>query len=240
MKSLSTEHIVSSDQHEPHSTFTDINSHWLQRWESGDTGWHHQEFNPHLLSCWGGLQAPPGCTVLVPLCGKSRDMVWLAEQGHSVIGIELSPLAVAAFFEENGLTPAREVQDDFDVWQAGPYRILCGDIFRLQPQHVAGVQALYDRASLVAFNPEQRRNYAALLRNLLGADCRMLLVAMDYPQAEMQGPPHAVNQAEVETLFGQTFSVELLDSLDLLAASDRYADRGLSRLWEQVYRLQRR
>jgi thiopurine S-methyltransferase len=231
---------VSSDKHGQDSGFNAINDHWLKRWETGDTGWHHQEINPHLLGFWHALQAQASCAVLVPLCGKSRDMVWLAEQGHHIVGIELSPLAVAAFFEENGLAPVRERQDGFEVWQAGPYRILCGDIFRLQPQHVSNVQAVYDRASLVAFNPTQRQEYAALLQRLLPPDSRILLVAMDYPQAEMQGPPYAVPVDAVEALFGTTFSVELLDTLDLLKDTDRYADRGLSRLLEQVYRLQRR
>jgi thiopurine S-methyltransferase len=31
-------------------------------------------------------------------------MIWLAEQGHRVVGVELSQIAVAAFFRENGLT----------------------------------------------------------------------------------------------------------------------------------------
>lgn len=214
-----------------------INRHWLQRWQQGDTGWHHQEFNRHLTGCWPTLQAPPGCRVLVPLCGKSRDMLWLAERGHRVLGVELSPLAVAAFFDEQRMLPRREVRDGLESWQAGPFEILCGDVFRLQAQHLRGVAAVYDRASLVAFAPAQRRDYAALLGRLLPAECRMLLVAMDYPQQEMSGPPYAVTAHEVGQLFGDRFRVQLLDTLDLLQDTQRYAGRGLSRLVEQVYLL---
>lgn len=217
----------------------DINRNWLRRWEDGNIGWHHQEFNPHLLGFWDALGAPSGCRVLVPLCGKSRDMVWLAERGHSIIGVELSPVAVKAFFEEHDLTPVREMQDGLEAWQAGPYRILCGDIFRLQSRHLEGVEAVYDRASLVALNPQQRSDYAALLGRLLPSGCRVLLVAMDYAQEEMQGPPYCVAASELAALFGKDFDVELLDSLDLLKDSARYADRGLSRMLEQVYRLGR-
>lgn len=222
------------------SGFSSVNQDWLNRWEAGNTGWHHQEFNPHLLGFWQELGVPAGCRVLVPLCGKSSDMVWLAQQGHTVVGVELSPLAVEAFFEEQQLKPERGGDGAFESWQAGPYRILCGDIFQLQGHHLQAVEAVYDRASLVAFNPQQRRNYADILGPLLPSNCRMLLVAMDYRQEQMQGPPYCVNSAEVEQLFGEKFSIELLDSLDLLKETDRYSDRGLSHLLEQVYFMQRK
>jgi thiopurine S-methyltransferase len=228
----------SEEQQRP--LFADINRHWLQRWEQGDTGWHHQAFNRHLIGCWPALAAATGCRVLVPLCGKSRDMVWLAEQGHRVLGVELSPVAVATFFEEQQLIPRREVRGGLESWQAGDFEILCGDMFELQSQHVQGIAAVYDRASLVAFSPEQRDAYAELLGRLLPAGCRMLLVAMDYPQLEMTGPPYAVTADEMARLFADRFDIELLDSLDLLAETERYAERGLSRLLEQVYRLVRR
>jgi thiopurine S-methyltransferase len=217
--------------------YSTVNQDWLNRWQEGNIGWHHQEFNPHLLGFWQALGVTAGCRVLVPLCGKSHDMVWLAQQGHDVVGIELSPLAVAAFFDEQQLQPERERDGAFEAWQAGPYRILCGDIFQLQAHHLEAVEAVYDRASLVAFNPQQRRHYITLLNRLLPPDCSLLLVAMDYRQEQMQGPPYSVTAAEVEQLFGEKFSIELLDSLDLLKETDRYRDRGLSHLLEQVYRL---
>ena len=217
-----------------------INQDWLNRWKEGNTGWHHQQYNPHLLGFWDTIQAPTRCKVLVPLCGKSRDMVWLVERGHRVIGVELSPLAVETFFKEQNLVPERSSDGALELWQAGPYKIFCGDIFLLQKHHLEGIEALYDRASLVAFNPWQRRDYARMLAQLLPANCRMLLVAMDYPQNEMQGPPYCVSSNEVEYLFGEMFSIELLDSLDLLKDTDRYMDRGLSHLVEQIYRLERK
>jgi thiopurine S-methyltransferase len=216
---------------------TEINRYWLDRWKAGSTGWHHQEFNPHLIGFWQALAAPVGCRVFVPLCGKSRDMVWLAEQGHTVVGVELSPLAVQGFFEEQHLMPVREMIGGLEAWRAGPYQILCGDIFRLQPLHLEGVVATYDRASLIALNTEQRPDYARLLGRLLPSSTGLLLVAMEYPQDEMVGPPYSVNESELRALFGDGFSVEQLDSLDLLKDSKRYVERGLTRLHEQVYRL---
>ncbi len=213
------------------------NTNWMQRWENQDIGWHHVEFNTHLLNHLHSLFLPQGSLVLAPLCGKSRDMVWLAEQGYRVRGIELSPLAVESFFAEHNLKPTRTSMPGFERWSSGPYEIYCGDIFDLPLLDNRDIQAVYDRASLVALNPDQRRHYAELLKNILPAKASVLLVAMDYPQEEMQGPPYSVQMPEVQALFEPRFSVTLLHTLDLLKDTERYGDRGVSRMLEQVYLL---
>jgi thiopurine S-methyltransferase len=164
-------------------------------------------------------------------------MVWLAQRGYRVRGIELSPLAVETFFAENGLQPKRESVAGFERWSAGPYELYCGDIFDLQRLDNDIVDAVYDRASLVALNPLQRSHYAQLLRRVLPVGCSMLLVAMDYPQHEMNGPPFSVEEQEVRRLYGSHYQVDLLHSLDLLQESQRYREQGLSRLYEQIYHL---
>lgn len=220
------------------SSIREPNSNWLQRWEEQNIGWHHEEYNPHLLNHWSALNLPKGSLILAPLCGKSRDMVWLAERGYRVRGIELSPLAVETFFIEQGLQPLRERIGDFERWSAGPYEILRGDIFDLRQLDNSQVDAVYDRASLVALNPVQRRHYAQLLKQLLPENCPILLVAMDYSQHEMSGPPYSVDEMEVRGLYGSKYTVTMLHSLDLLQESARYQDRGLSSMFEQIYRLQ--
>ena len=214
--------------------------HWLQRWHDNAIGWHHEEFNPYLLRFWQRLQVSDAARVLVPLCGKSCDMVWLAEAGHSVLGVELSPAAAAAFFSDQGLAPQREPLGRFERWYAGPYAILCGDVFHLQAEQVADVGAVYERASLVAMTPDQRAHYARLLAHILRRGCPLLLIAMDYPQREMTGPPYSVTEQEVERLFSAAFEWTLGHSEDLLKETDRYSGRGLSHLLEQVYLMRRR
>jgi thiopurine S-methyltransferase len=217
----------------------DPNENWLQRWRDENIGWHHQDFNPHLLNHWHALHMPQGSLVLAPLCGKSRDMVWLAQQGYRIRGVELSPLAVEAFFSENMLQPEVSRQGGFECWKAGPYELCCGDIFDLKQLDNGDVDAVYDRASLVALDPRQREHYAQMLSQLLPAKCRMLLVAMDYPQEEMSGPPYSVQELEVRNLFERHFSVQLLHTLDILEETKRYGDKGVSRMLEQIYLLKR-
>jgi len=212
--------------------------YWLKRWEEGETGWHHQNINPHLRAFWGRVDVAPGSRVLVPLCGQSLDMAWLGELGYRVLGVEFSPLAIAGFFNDLGLEPEKIESDRFEKWHSGQFEILCGDIFHLIEQDIQNVSAVYDRASLVALEPEQRQRYAQLLGKILPDGCSVLLVAMDYPQTEMQGPPYSVAETEVRNLFEERFSVSLLHSIDLLAEGDRYTQRGLSRMSEQIYLLQ--
>ncbi len=215
----------------------DPNDNWLQRWKEQNIGWHHVEFNPHLLNHWHAMHMPQGSVVLAPLCGKSRDMVWLAQQGYRIRGVELSPLAVESFFGEHQLQPEVSAVAGFECWRAGPYELYCGDIFDLPQLDTGDIDAVYDRASLIALNPLQRRHYANMLCRLLPEKCRILLVAMDYPQEEMSGPPYSVQEAEVRELFESRFKITLLHTLDLLKDSERYGDKGVSRMLEQVYLL---
>lgn len=213
------------------------NDNWLQRWVDHNIGWHHDDFNPHLLNHWSALALPTSSLVFAPLCGKSRDLVWLAERGYQVRGVELSPLAVAAFFVEQQLRPLRTKRGAFEAWSSGPYEIYCGDIFDLPELDNSSVGAVYDRASLIALNPQQRICYAQLLMEHLPEQCQILLVAMDYDQREMTGPPYCVSQAEVNSLYADRYRVKMLHSLDLLRESERYRERGLTQLFEQVYHL---
>jgi thiopurine S-methyltransferase len=212
---------------------------WHGRWERGETGWHHDDFNPHLQAHWSRLGAQPGCRVLVPLCGKSRDLLWLAGEGHSVTGVEISPVAVRAFFEENGLSAKVSRNGAFQRWRADEIEILLGDFFHLTPGDLEAVGAVYDRASLIALPPPMRRHYAEHLAALFTPGVRDLLITLEYPQHEMQGPPFSVSEDEVRLLFEPAFAVDPLDTLNVLAETPRYRDRGLSRLTERVYALRR-
>jgi thiopurine S-methyltransferase len=210
---------------------------WLERWEKEEIGFHEKEVNAYLKRFWHELQIAPGNRVFVPLCGKSLDMLWLREQGHPVVGVELSEIAAQAFFKENGYHAAHTHGGKFRQYAADDIRILCGDFFDLSPDDMAGVKAVYDRASMVALPPEMRQRYARHLVSILPPATKILLVIFDYPQAEMPGPPFALASAEVETLYGKHADIRLLDKVDILAQNPRFQQRGLTRLQESIYLL---
>jgi thiopurine S-methyltransferase len=210
---------------------------WLERWKKEEIGFHQNETNPYLSQYWQGLHLAPGGKVFVPLCGKSLDMLWLRKQGHAVLGIELSPLAVESFFKENGYALQHATRHPFECYEADDIRILCGDFFNLKKEDMAQVGAVYDRASLVALPPAMRERYARHLVSILPAATQILLITFDYPQAEMSGPPFAVSVDEVAALYRDHAEVRLLSQLDTLAQNPRFRERGLSRMQENIFLL---
>ena len=215
-------------------------SFWHQRWERAEIGFHKPEINTHLHQFWNALGLSPGQRVFVPLCGKSLDLLWLAGEGHPVTGVEISPIAVEAFFQENGLQPRRTRVGAFEVWEQDEIRILLGDFFALEPPHVADCAGVYDRASLIALPPAMRERYVRHLDALLPPGMRTLLVTLEYDQSVLSGPPFAVDEAEVRRLYAGTQEVEILYVRDALSDESRWRDRGLTWLLERVYRLAHR
>lgn len=212
---------------------------WHQRWQQNQIGFHQREINTHLQQFWQQLALPDSSTVFVPLCGKSRDLLWLRAQGHEVLGIEISPIACAAFFEENGLQPDIDRRGVFQRFEADGLTILCGDFFQLTASDLKQIDGVYDRASLVALPPAMRLDYVRHLDAILPAPIRVLLITMAYSQAEMAGPPFSVHEDEVQSLYEGRFDIRLLSRLDILAENPRFQQKGLSALQENVYLLSR-
>ena len=210
---------------------------WLERWEKEEIGFHQDDFNPYLRRYWQDLHLAPGSRVFVPLCGKSRDMLWLREQGHHILGVELSAIAVQAFFRENGYVPGHGSDGRFERCEADGINILCGDFFDLGRDDLADVQAVYDRASLIALPPEMRERYVRHLASILPHATQILLITVEYPQAEMQGPPFSVTSGEVEALYRDYADVRMLANQDVLAQNPRFQERGLSQLREHIFLL---
>ncbi|CAM5200113.1 Thiopurine S-methyltransferase OS=Castellaniella defragrans OX=75697 GN=tpm PE=3 SV=1 [Castellaniella defragrans] len=210
---------------------------WLQRWKQGQTGFHQAHVMPLLQKHWSGLRVPAGGRVLVPLAGKSLDVAWLAEQGHEVLAVELSPLAVEQFLHEHRLHPTPEITPEGVLYRAGNIQYLCGDVFTLTAGTLASIQGCYDRAALIALPPELRTRYVERVYHRLPEGCRTLLLTLDYPQEEMQGPPFSVPDEEVTARFGQRWQVEHLESRDILAKEPKFSARGLTRMSTSVFRL---
>ncbi len=172
---------------------------WHSRWSEGRIGFHEGRPNTFLqrnTARLGGAQR-----VFVPLCGKAEDLVFLAAQGHQVIGVELVEDAVRAFFAEHRLTPTVSARGPFTEYQAGAVTLLSGDFFACTSALLGGVTALYDRAALIALPDDLRRRYVAHLRALMPAGSPGLVITVEYPQAEMSGPPFSVSEAELRALY---------------------------------------
>lgn len=210
---------------------------WQERWARNQIGFHLPEVNPYLQRHWPQLALAQGAQVLVPLCGKSLDLMWLASHGLRVLGVELSEQAVKAFFSEQNLVPRITRRGVFSVYQADLIEVWCGDFFALDAEAVADCAALYDRAALIALPPLMRAQYAEHLHQLLRPGCQGLLITLDYDQTQKAGPPFAVTDDEVKVLFGSQWTLGVLEQQDILGESWKFVQDGVTQLDERVYQM---
>lgn len=194
---------------------------WLERWQRGEIGFHQDRPHAALGRHWHALGLAAGARVFVPLAGKSLDMIWLAERGHRVVGIELAAAAVDAFRTEHG------ARSDVDL--------RCGDLFDLTASSLGPIDAVFDRASLVALPPPMRADYVRKLTELSPQGTRTLLVTFEYDPSRMNGPPHSVEEGEVRALYGAAHEVKLLERDEDPPDRAKFAQRGLERIAEAVY-----
>lgn len=216
---------------------------WLERWRTGQTGWHQQAGHPFLPRWWPELEARAGVArfrrTFVPLCGASPDMLWLRTRGTAVVGVDLSPLALRAFFEDADLVPAADRVCLFERWTADDVELLAGDVFDVDAAAIGAFDSVYDRAALIAMPPAQRPRYAERIAALTPPGTRMLLVALEY-DAPASGPPFPVTGAEIASLYGDRFTIAALGVEDATADSPKLRERGASRVLETAFELVRR
>ncbi len=182
---------------------------WHQRWQSNQIGFHEAEPNPLLTSFFSHLNLPTGSTVLVPLCGKSHDLAWLAQHGYRVWGIELSELAVETFFKEQSITAQRMDRGELTAYRSENIEILVGDFFNVTAEHLPKVDAVYDRAAIVALPEPKRHRYTSHLVQL-SVRAQQLIVTYEYDQSTMPGPPFSVDEQELRSHYQQDYSITLL------------------------------
>ena len=215
------------------------NQHWLDRWQENRIGFHESGVNRHLQNWFHQFAPEPGSRVFMPLCGKALDIRWIAQQGYPVIGVELSEIAIEAFFDENQIRFELSKSGRFTCYQAPGISLLQGDFFDLDASDLAGCRLAYDRAALIALESEDRPRYYEHMRSILPADCDMLLISLEYNQAEMRGPPFSVPTDEIMQRYRDAFAVEILHSENIVDERPRWREVGLSALQESVFGLTR-
>lgn len=224
---------------------------WLERWDKNETGFHQQTINPYLSYFYGKkgptVEQREKLKVFVPLCGKSKDMLWLSQNNYRVFGVECSEKAVKDFFEENALNYkfARKDQhalymtSDMDSDRLAPIEVFQGDFFALQKENFDDVTDIFDRAALVAMPQDMRERYAKKMAELQKPGIRTLLVTLSYDQSDMGGPPFSVSDENVIDLYANDFSVEKLCYKEIIHDEPGFRNRGLTSLTETVYKLVR-
>lgn len=187
------------------------NEYWIGRWKRNETGWHQTEPEPALVQWFSERKR---ARIFVPLCGKSLDLKWLLDQGHDVIGCELSEDASEAFFQENDIQFKVERTTNFNIYRGPSITLYNGDFFELSSNEIGKIDALYDRAALIALSPSIRKRYAAHLQNNIlnsemNASFEWLQIILSRTPSDSSGPPYSIGPKEIESLYGNAFHIEL-------------------------------
>ena len=212
---------------------------WHSVWEEGKLNFHMGQTNPLLMKYWPQMGLSAGDPVFVPLCGKSLDMVWLAEQKHPVLGVELSPIAIQDFFIENEIESEVRADGPFMSHQGGDIEIKVGNFFDLTADHLRHTKGVYDRASLVALPQTMRQDYARHMEQILPAGAKVLLMTFDYDTEIMSGPPHSISHVEIRHLFESKFLIEQLESRELISKAPGMQKAGLESFVQNIYLLEK-
>jgi len=212
---------------------------WKQGWRADHIPFHLSHVHPLLCRYWASLGLAAEARVFVPLCGKSLDVMWLHGQGHPVVGVELSPLAIAALFAAAKLRPTCDRRGELGQWTSEGLAIFCGDFFLLTAEQLADVRAVYDRAALTALPDEMRPYYVAHLHAILPADCQILLLTVEDLDDDEDAAGSMAQSEEIVALYSVYFSIELLHAEYQAAELDGTGQTTDGRRIHKAYRLRR-
>ncbi len=184
---------------------------WHQRWETNEIGFHKTEANPLLVKHFKELSLEEDSRVFLPLCGKTLDIAWLLSNGYRIVGVELSELAIKQLFRELGVEPGISKSEGVIQYSATNINIYVGDLFNMSGDMLGPVDAIYDRAALVALPEKMRSRYTRHIRKITG-QAPQLLICFEYDQTLMEGPPFSISREEVYKHYRDTYDITLIES----------------------------
>lgn len=188
---------------------------WLQKWEKNDIAFHGSEANPLLVEYFKLLSLEKGSRVFLPLCGKTLDIAWLLANGYRVAGAELSEMAVEQLFVELGTNPKITKAGKVKHYGGKDIDIFVGDIFDLPEMTLGPVDAIYDRAALVALPEKMRGQYAEHLTKIT-SKAPQFLICYEYDQDLMKGPPFSVDSEEVNQRYEGSYDLRFVASKNVI------------------------
>ena len=202
---------------------------WLDKWQHNQIGFHKSEANPLLVKHIDTLELDEGVRIFLPLCGKTLDIGWLIDQGFRVVGAELSELAIEQLFTQLALEPVITEFDNFRLYSADNIDIFVGDIFDLTRDMIGQVDAVFDRAALVALPEDMRKTYTKHLIDITSC-APQLLLTFEYGVADVAGPPHSIPQDEVVAHYGSHYHLQTLELFDI-GGGFRGASQAIEHVW---------
>lgn len=216
--------------------------YWIESWEDGRIGFHKDDIHPVLKKYESQLHLSKSDKVLIPLCGKSLDLIWFSKKVSYVWGVELSHLAIESFSKENDHSFKKIEKAPFSIYQSPHITIACGDFFNFD-QNLTQItfDLIYDRAALVALPPVMRENYYDQCKRNLSSSGKILLISFEYDQKRVAGPPFSVNENEIRENYEQRLElkVELLEEKREEINNQKFIDQGIHDFIQKTYLISR-
>lgn len=196
-------------------------SFWFKSWELGGfyTSFHRKDIHPYVLN-YMNPENITGKNVLVPLCGKTVDMLYLSQFANKVIGVELVEEAILQFFQENSL-PFHQV--DHETYISENITLLKKDFMALTREEIGPIDWVLDRASLVALPSQMRIDYLHTLDRLTTIGTQTLLITLEYFPL-INSAPFSIDGQEVEQYYGMGHVIKHVEQPSL-------PNHGMVRKW---------
>lgn len=188
---------------------------WHERWKLGEIAFHEKQANQLLVNHFDKLQLEKGSRVFLPLCGKTTDIAYLLNLGYHVLGVELSELAIQELFQALEVNPTITTVDKLKLYQTEGIDIFVGDFFDLNAGILGNIDAIYDRAALVALPLEMRKPYSQHLIKITD-NAKQLLICFEYDQAGLKGPPFSITANEITQHYDTSYSIECVEESNII------------------------
>jgi thiopurine S-methyltransferase len=209
------------------------NSFWHKCWERNALGFHQSDVHPLLSQYFKKLSLPSDKHVFVPLCGKTLDMAYLA-QFMQVTGNELSEIACRDFFIDNSIAFEKQTLGDFEQFYCPQLSLLQGDFFKLSADAIDSLDWIYDRAALIALPTAMQQRYANHLKTFFSSGTRLFLVTVEFPKAQLSGPPFSITETDVQSLFSG-FNIECIATHEIKEKQFAQRTFDVDYLTEKLY-----
>ncbi|KAK3735884.1 hypothetical protein RRG08_041071 [Elysia crispata] len=201
-------------------------SYWTKRWENNQIAFHKTEVHRMLIKHQKMLSSNgKPKNVFVPLCGKTLDLKWLADQGIKTVGLDIALIALQQVFTESGLewketnVPLLGADGKLLSSKDGELKLYCGDMMKFSEDIAGTFDAVWDRGCIVALERENLKRYVQIIKNILKPGGRILVELLQFDVAIMDDitsptkppPPYPTYEEDLKSLYEPECYVEFVD-----------------------------
>lgn len=195
-------------------------NYWIERWKKKEIGFHQENYNEYLQQ-YGEKFFRSIDSIFIPLCGKTKDILWFYHFNKNLLGVEISEIACCEFFVENKIPFNTQTYQNFKIYSSLDKKIyiLNGDFFCLEKSILQifpyKIHGIYDRAALIALPKTMRIEYVRKIHELFHPFAlKYFLITLEYElfnkNTEEHGPPFCVRSEEIFTLYS-SFKIQKIE-----------------------------